>query len=199
MGCPAQCVRLLFFLSCLRCARASCSEIVNVTLSIKEDSNIHGGCLASDTNTSQLVCPDLQSALKLLANNSSSECWDASIVLRTGQNVLEEPVNLSTYALLLTGSGPGSIIVCSKSMMKVACNSMAGHVKHSIYFNRSRSVRIANLSLKDCPCPFRYDRVVNVSVQASSFRFARTVERVTFHLSYNCKTDKQSNAFVCVS
>ena len=161
----AQCLRILFLLACLRCARSSCFEIVNVILSIEEDSGSHrGGCSASDANSSHLVCSDLQSALDLLANNSSSECWDASVILRAGKNVLESPVYLSTYSLLLTGSGPGSTIVC-KSFQ---CESTAGN--HSIYFNRSRSVRIVNLSSERCPCPFRYDRVVNVSIQASSFR-----------------------------
>ena len=166
MDCPVLCVRVLLLFTCLRCARADCSEVFNVTLSIKEHSNDHGGCSASNANSCHLLCSDFQSALDLLANSSLSECWDASIVLRLGQNVIEKPVYLSTYSLLLIGSGPASTIVCDK----FECESTAG--QHSIYFNRSHSVRIANLSSEGCPCPFRFDRVVNVSVRGSSFRFA---------------------------
>ena len=166
MDWPTLCVRVLLLLTCFRCGRAGCSEIVNMTLSIKEHSNGHGGCSASNTTSSHLLCSNLQSALDLLANSSLSECWDASIVLRVGKNVIEKAVYLSTYSLLLIGSGPASTIVCEN----FDCEVTAG--QHSIYFNRSHSVRIANLSSEGCPCPFRYDRVVHVSVRASSFRFA---------------------------
>ena len=174
MDCPALCVKVLFLLTCLRCGRAGCSEIVNVTLSIKEHSSDHGACSPSNANSNHLLCPDFQSALDLLANSSLSKCWDASIVLRLGQNVIENQVYLSTYSLVLIGSGPATTIVCEK----FECESTAG--QHSIYFNRSHSVRIANLSSEGCPCPFRFDRVMNVSVRGSSFRFARDMEGSTF-------------------
>ena len=181
MDCPAPlCVRVLLLLTCLRCARAGCSEseIVNVTLSIKEHSNGHGGCSSWNTNSNHQLCSDLQSALDLLANNFLSECWDARIVLSLGQNVVKKPVHLSTYSLLLIGSGPASTIVCQK----FECESTAG--QHSLYFNRSHSVRLENLSSEGCPCPFRFDRVVNVSVRGSSFRFALDTERSTFCALY---------------
>ena len=169
MGTFAQLLSMLLLSVCYRCAGSSCFEIVNVMLSIEESSNSNRGCFGWNTNSSHLVCSDLQSALHVLADNSSSECWNASVVLRPGRNVLESPVSLSTYSLLLTGSGQGSsTIVCEP----FECESTAG--QHSIYFNRSHSVRIESLSAKHCPCPFRYDRVVNVSVEASSFRLVRS-------------------------
>ena len=195
MHCSAQCLRLLLLLTCLRCARSGCFEIVSVILSIEEDSTSHSGCSASDANISHIVCSDLQSALDLLATNSSSNCWDASVVLLAGQNVLESPVYLSTYSLLLTGSGPGSTIVCRP----FECETTAG--QHSIYFNHSRWVRIMNLSSEHCPCPFRFDSVVNVSVQRSSFGLAVVISlyihvyiKIVLLSLFNCKTSVSFNS-----
>ena len=175
---------LLLWSAGLRFAASDCVEIVSKILFIEEaDSSSHGGCSPSSTNSSHRLCSDFQSALDLLANSSLSECWDASIVLRLGQNVIEKPVYLSTYSLLLIGSGPASTIVCEK----FECESTAG--QHSIYFNRSHSVRIEALSSESCPCPFRFDSVVNVSVQASTFRFAGCMLRV-------CAVYRQAHFFI---
>ena len=181
---PAVFLACLLALSLLQdvSSQFNCNHHVSVNIIINDKEAgkwTNTFCVETVTgNTSEWRCGSLQSALefvlKLNTSVNSSTC--ISVLIPTGQHMIDSPVHLGSTSLQLIGLQNGSespTIYCTYRI-DVDLDRLFDldyvYLDYTLYFNRSRSVGIYNLNMFGCQFPLRLDTIGTVRIANTSFQ-----------------------------
>ena len=147
---------------------------VNCVSNCNNDSTIFyllitgGGLSHHCINSTSINCTfnSLQNGLNFAAS-LSGPCNVVNVQLAPGEHIISHPVLLWSSVSInsLSHNIYDTTIKCVFQQSQVPDS-----IQHSLYFNQSTSVEIADISVESCALPFRVDSVMKVRIENVVFR-----------------------------
>ena len=138
----------------IEAAGSNCLQTVTV------DVNFISGDNSCNSNGS--VCNSLQAAINAswrIASEDTESC--VTVNIPSGTHFLTAPVDFENRSVQFVGLSENTV---------VSCNYTSDTVNYTWSFSWSRSITVDGLAFEGCPFPFRFDTVVNVTVNNCIFR-----------------------------
>ena len=137
------------------------------------DITLQSGCTATSPGW---TCCSLQTGLELVSQLNATNDSTATVLVPSGEHVIESPVYLGSTSVELVGAGsiagPPVSIQCTYSIdvdQEQIFNLSYVYTDYTLYFNHSKSVSISNINLRGCQFPLRLDTIGRVEISNSSF------------------------------
>ena len=134
---------------------------------------LQSGCTAA---SSGWTCCSLQTGLELVGQLNATNDSTATVLVPSGEHVIESPVHLGSASVELVGvgssAGPPVSIQCTYTIdvdQEQIFNLSYVYTDYTLYFNRSKSVSISNINMRGCQFPLRLDTIGRVDISNSSF------------------------------